>query len=124
MTAKGQTQERWSPHDTATAAEIWQEIIADVFGEDAPPRAHRIPALQAIAKSLKRSFFSVEYRFNAYGPHFGAAQRRSNCASPHALAERDARREAEYRRCLTSQFFGDPPIGYSALDKRSGMRAR
>jgi hypothetical protein len=34
------------------------------------------------------------------------------------VAERDARREASYRRSLTQQLFGDPPIGFSALDKR------
>jgi len=34
------------------------------------------------------------------------------------VAERDARREASDRRSLTQQFFGDPPIGFSALDKR------
>jgi len=34
------------------------------------------------------------------------------------VAERDARREASYRRSLTQEFFGDPPIGFSALDKR------
>ena len=39
-------------------------------------------------------------------------------ACAQALAERDARCEASYRRSITQEFFGDPPPGWSALDKR------
>jgi hypothetical protein len=39
-------------------------------------------------------------------------------APDHVLAERDARREAADRRDFTSTFFGDPPPGYSARDRR------
>src|SRR4051794_9132676 len=35
-----------------------------------------------------------------------------------ALAERDGRNEASQTRTLTQIIFGDPPPGYSALDKK------
>jgi hypothetical protein len=37
-------------------------------------------------------------------------------------AERDARRDAYDRRDLTATFCGDPPVGYSALDRMRGRR--
>ena len=39
-------------------------------------------------------------------------------ASEHALAEREARQEASYRRSIGAELMGDPPPGWSALDKR------
>lgn len=38
--------------------------------------------------------------------------------SEEQRAEREARREASYRRSPTAVIFGDPPPGYSALDRR------
>lgn len=38
-----------------------------------------------------------------------------------AFAERAARKLAENQRGLTASFFGDPPKGYSALDRRTGV---
>jgi len=35
------------------------------------------------------------------------------------LAERDRRKAALAGRTLTQEFFGDPPCGYSALDRRA-----
>jgi hypothetical protein len=37
---------------------------------------------------------------------------------PEVLAERAARIAARNRRDQTAEFFGDPPPGYSALDRR------
>jgi len=109
----------WSQDEMAQAARIWYQ-----FGDDEAPRAERLPVFKQIAEKLDRKFSSVEARFNVFGVNFGSGQRRFEAASQHAFAEREARREAEERRGLTGQFFGDPPVGYSALDKRSGMRAR
>ena len=39
-------------------------------------------------------------------------------APPEVLAERDARLAARDRRDQTAEFFGDPPPGYSALDRK------
>lgn len=42
--------------------------------------------------------------------------------SAEALAERDARYAASLKRTPTQEFFGDPPPGFSALDrKRRGL---
>jgi hypothetical protein len=38
--------------------------------------------------------------------------------SPAVLAERDARYDASQRKTLTQAFCGDPPPGFSALDRR------
>ena len=43
---------------------------------------------------------------------------------PEMLADRDARMEASWRRTPTQEFFGDPPPGYSALDKKRQAGAR
>lgn len=42
----------------------------------------------------------------------------------HILADRDARYEASYRRTQTQEFFGDPPPGYSALDRKRQAEAQ
>jgi hypothetical protein len=34
------------------------------------------------------------------------------------IIERDARREASYRRSIGAELMGDPPVGFSALDRR------
>lgn len=46
-------------------------------------------------------------------------------ASDEQIAERDARYAAAARRTQTQEFFGDPPPGFSALDKKrqQGQRA-
>lgn len=43
--------------------------------------------------------------------------------SPEQLAEREQRSAAANRMTPTSIFFGDPPPGYSALDRRGGPDA-
>lgn len=47
------------------------------------------------------------------GPNTGSIR-----APDHVLAERDARKEAADRRDLTARFCGDPPKGYSELERR------
>lgn len=41
--------------------------------------------------------------------------------SDEALKDRDARKAASEARSFTQTFCGDPPIGYSALDRRKEM---
>lgn len=49
---------------------------------------------------------------------------RSSRAGPAQLLERDKRKAASYQRDFTAEFFGDPPPGFSALDrKRRGLPA-
>jgi biotin operon repressor len=41
--------------------------------------------------------------------------------APQLIAERDARKAAYDLRDYTAEFCGDPPRGYSMLDKRGGV---
>lgn len=116
----------WSQAQSTQAAEIWQLQFADYHGDDDPFARElatlRNRVLHAIAAAIGRSFDSVEYRLQTNGASFGANQRSSRHASPREEADRAARKEAANRQDLTAQFFGDPPPGYSALDrKRQGM---
>jgi hypothetical protein len=112
----------WSQHDCVTAAEIWQTHFADHWGDDEGPRGARVTVMQRIAATIGRTFYGVEQRWLVHGPSFGANQR-SRGAPEHALAQRDARKEACHGMSLTASIFGDPPPGYSALDKkREGVR--
>jgi len=78
----------------------------------------------AIAPLFGRSVLSVRDRIKydrvLRGERRSAAINYVSAAAPcaRALAARDARLEASYRRTLTQAFFGDPPPGWSALDKR------
>lgn len=38
--------------------------------------------------------------------------------TPAQIADRDARMEASWRRSQTQEFFGDPPPGFSCLDRK------
>ncbi len=109
----------WSQNDAKTAAALWQRHFVDEFGDDvkAAPFGTRFRVLQIIARTLDRTFEAVDGRFRMYGVAFGANQRGREI-SAHTLAQRDARKEAERLRDLTSVVFGDPPPGFSALDRR------
>ncbi len=53
-----------------------------------------------------------------YAGRTKAEPKRYGFLSPALIAERDARKAAYDRRDQTATFFGDPPIGFSALDQR------
>jgi len=114
----------WSQQDASTAAEIWQTHFADYWGDDDGPTGARLRVLQRIAATIGRSCWGVEQRFLSQGPSFGANKSSSSKASAHALAEREARKEAERARDLTAATFGDPPPGYSALDRKNNGARR
>jgi len=115
-------QPRWSSEECAKAAKLWQSLFVDIYGDDEGPRGARPRVLQRIAIEIGRSAYAVENRLNYYGASFGAGRWKVNGASAQTLAERDARKEAEARRSITSFVFGDPPPGYSALDRRREAR--
>lgn len=95
----------------------WTEAEVTILTE-----CHQAGVLLAnIAKELNRSESSVRKKWEAMEHPF----RKVRCAYPDraeapetALAERDRRINAPYRD-LTAAFFGDPPLGYSALDRRT-----
>ena len=95
----------WSAEELAQATVWREEGISDA---EIGKRIGR--TRQAVAVKLWN--VGVAHRFNIlHGNNDPLTDER-------IVAERDARREASYRRSLTQQFFGDPPIGFSALDKR------
>lgn len=111
-------QPRWSQDEAAIAADLYQRLFVDIYGDDEGPRGARARVLQRIAATIGRSFFSVERRLIDHGPSFGRGYAGLHGTSSHALAERDQRKEAEMHRDLTASVFGDPPPGFSALDRR------
>jgi nitrate reductase alpha subunit len=107
----------WSPKEIAAAADMWQRLADDTYGEDVPPSVKR-RVLEGIGIRIKRDYSAVYNRFVQHGPSFKAGGVAARIISPHAIAQRDARRYAIEQGSLTAQIFGDPPAGYSALDKR------
>jgi hypothetical protein len=59
-------------------------------------------------------------RYQSETPHNN--QRHHGFVDPRLLDDRDARARARDRRDLTGERFGDPPPGYSELDKRRGTQ--
>jgi hypothetical protein len=107
----------WSDIEMTTAAELWQARFVDIHGEDCTTRLARYRVFVTIGKALSRTPFSVETRLRLFGPSFGLGFK-SNGASAHAFAELAARKEAREHQSITGRTFGDPPPGFSALDRR------
>ena len=112
----------WTTAQCVMAARIWQRDMVDVFGDDDGSgvwAAARKRAIAGIALCLGKHFNSVAARLEFYGPSFWSRRPSGSLrASEYELAERDARRKAADRRDLTAVICGDPPPGYSALDRR------
>jgi hypothetical protein len=115
MTEDHRVRNNWTPSEISLAAGIFQRMFVDVHGDDGPAPARTL-VLHAIAKKLNRTPMGVWQRFRDNGPSFNAGTSRK--ASANALAQRAARKEAEYARDITASVFGDPPPGYSALDRK------
>lgn len=94
-------------------------------------------SIQEIGAAVNRPFDQVRYKFErerqrsntTLRPHsegansftkeeLEAMQARRESTIRAALDERDRRTEARHRQNLTAAFFGDPPPGYSALDRK------
>ena len=125
------THQPWSSYDIRTAAAIWQRDFADHYddgkGAAKPPHGYTTKVKQTIADAIGRTVASVITRFHDYGPSFAHKDhdvtRRPPPAPNSEEIERRNRFAALDRRDLTASVFGDPPPGYSALDKRgSGVR--
>lgn len=72
-----------------------------------------------IARALGRSVEATKVRIylEQYKARIAAGNRRTS-VDPSLEAERVRRRDGYDARDLTSTFFGDPPRGFSALDKQ------
>jgi len=120
MVAKGATYTKWTTEEANRAATLWQKHFMERYGDDERSLAARNYALTIIARAIGRPFENVYNRHTYFGPTFASAKHRDSVAHHDALKEMERRREAAHRRTLTSSVFGDPPPGYSALDKRVG----
>lgn len=125
---QGMGKTQWSQDQAQQAAEIWQNLFVDVHGEDdiwhVSMTKARNRVLHQIADAIGRSFTSVEHRLQICGARFGGMQRSTSKISTQQINDMLARKEAENQMSFTSQFFGDPPPGYSALDKKRSSGAR
>lgn len=83
-----------------------------------------------IAQEMKRSVNAVRTRHSELRSGRAHARRLHEEISvnirvtPEMLADRDARMEASWRRSTTAMFFGDPPPGYSYLDRKQQAEAQ
>jgi len=98
----------WSRSDWERARQLREaggsyQDIADDLGV----AVHRVSAKFANVRHRERIESGTVKDYNS-GP------------SPKALIERQARAVAASRRNQTAQLCGDPPPGYSALDKKNG----
>lgn len=97
----------WTREEEARALEL------SVFGME----------IVEIAIEMDIAYGAVKARLEILRRKHGiTAQRhthsRARTAHPNALTDREARRDALERRDLTAVFMGDPPPGFSMLDKR------
>lgn len=120
------THRLWMPSEIEIAARIFRETPGTTIGK----RGARAAATRKIAAAIARTIGMVESRLTAFGPTFDRPPRKRVepkydqtpiCGSIRApndvLAERDRRLAAFDLRTPTQEFFGDPPPGYSALDR-------
>lgn len=107
----------WTPTDIRRAADIWQREFADHHGDGDGPHGAQTAVFIAISAATGKSVDGVANRFNRFGPSFTAGPRGGG-PTEQAFNELERRNAARHRQDLTASVFGDPPPGYSALDKR------
>ena len=110
----------WSEDDMAYAQRRWQELFVEVFGERAPVE-ERKRIFTTIGHELNRTGPAVENRLRVYGASFGlkwgSVPLTSQIADEIVLAAARPRLEAYARQDPISRMLGDPPPGWSALDR-------
>lgn len=109
----------WSTQECTTAAAIYQRIIKE------RGMGHGVFSIidREVAQAVGRSISAAAMRRFTQGPTYNAdvAARdsvRHDAVPNRVLAERERRREALDLRDLTGRICGDPPRGYSMLDRR------
>lgn len=73
-----------------------------------------------VAKQFGRTAHAVESKLYKYMQHHGCSHAQFRVGLATRLDELSVRKEGLDRRDLTGRICGDPPIGFSALDKRGG----
>jgi len=106
----GQPHTRWQAEDVIALMDM---------------RDRRGMEWKAIAEALGRTEAQCVARWHYGRPHHNASYVvASHKCSDEQLAEREARKAGYDARDLNSQFFGDPPLGFSALDRRELEKPR
>jgi len=102
----------WSDKEIATAARIYRRMVSPGAPASTMDRVWR-----TIGDAVGRKATAAAARFYNYGPTFvrvvGAGR-----IPVDVIADRDAREAAKMLRDRTAEFCGDPPPGYSALDRQ------
>lgn len=119
----GDQQQPWTPHQIRTAAELWHINITDIFDEDEFSDGAKARTFELIAARVGRSIPAVRARWQMHGESFN---RRSGVSRAHngrsipqeVIIERFARADGADMRDLTGALMGDPPVGFSMLDRR------
>lgn len=107
----------WNARDIGIAARIWQQDYADHYDEDEAPRGVLVRVMNRIAAEIGCEYARVHQRHRDCGPSFISGGHRKDLTA-QALADRDKRKMAADLRTITGHVMGDPPPGYSALDRR------
>lgn len=119
----------WTAHEIALAAEIWRHNIVDMYGEDRRCDGAKMRAFELIGRKIHRSAIAVQSRLSSHGPSFSMFSRCNINGSGTSmlrvpgtvLAEREALRVGREQRDLTATLCGDPPVGFSALERKQGV---
>lgn len=107
----------WSARDVEIARQLWQTLYADAYDDGPAPRGVKPRAIREIAHRLNRLYGNVEMRLAHHGPSFNAGLS-AVMASPRVLADREMRAAARQEQSLIGAVMGDPPPGFSALDRK------
>ena len=121
------TSTHWTDQQVEIAARLWPKITGEMCRRDAYP---------VIGKEIGRTGSAVEKRFRRYGADFRGFNVLDKRRGKRKYTKRDtgfsfvssaippeeALRDAEHRanlepESITAMLMGDPPKGYSALDR-------
>lgn len=128
-----QPRRPWLVKESELAYELWKsgvsyQAIAERLKRNAKNVQHRIMLAKADPK-LRAEIIARKAAQNRQRIEARASQRVMNCTLPvsdavetdtELLREREIRRAAQHRD-LTGMLLGDPPIGFSALDRQSDL---
>lgn len=95
---------------------MYQQLVTDIHGEGEGPYGLKAKVCHQIAERIDRPYAQVRGRLANCGASFKDA--RHGATPGNVLSDQCAREAALQQRSLTAVVFGDPPVGYSALDRR------
>lgn len=109
---------QWRADEASRAASLWQKHFADHYDDETAPVEVKHRVFSVIARALGRDHENVCNRYAHYGPSFASSRHIGEVAHANAVKEMERRKLAAGQQSLTGAVFGDPPPGYSALDRK------